>query len=94
MRRRPPAHRVRAVGRHRPCDAFGSGVVFSDRTPAAPMLDAFSRWDGVEVRIRVGGDDDVHRLGGLGHAPDARPSALPRTDAGKPQRCGLHRRGC
>jgi len=62
MKKQNPDHQITVVERNRPFDTFGWGVVLSDQTmdnlkqadpeTAQEILDAFARWDDVEVRIK------------------------------------------
>src|SRR6266550_3401732 len=62
MKQQDPAHRITVVERNRPYDTFGWGVVFSDQTlgnlreadpeSTTAILDAFTRWDDIDVHIR------------------------------------------
>src|SRR5262249_27908535 len=62
MKKLDPGHEIRVIGRNRPYDTFGWGVVFSDATmqnmrrcdleTANAIEDAFNHWDDIEVRIK------------------------------------------
>ena len=72
MKQQDPSHDITVVERNRPFDTFGWGVVFSDQTLAnlrqadpvtsSQILDAFSHWDDIEVRI----EGETVRSGGHG----------------------------